>query len=516
MNKERPAKKPQGKQPKVKPGPAQDHSKPVQASPDFANSPDALHKDADLTMHSSADWLNHNAMQTAQRVNFATYLAKKQGNQTLQRLVTPEIHTNHPAHSTPSIMRQGLLNAAQETSAVQYTQARYDGRSVRIIQILTGSPVTGTFDNASAQAVATFQNTNPPLVVDGKVGPNTLDTMVPERAGAGMHEHAIQLITDFYNLDVTSNTLTVGFDPNLATNFATNFEGNSLRVITVGATAFTSGTTLRNAIRSALAVRAPGFVVVGERPDFLTEEQEKAAVAANRTRFQDRRSILAFQNWAGTALDGILGPDTVERVAEFQSFNGLPPTGIVDEATMRVLFTQLTANNEQNSVIRLIMDFYDMDDFGTLLDIAYDPAVTSNAETGGNNPGPSLVRVGPSGFTQGYEGLVHTIAHELEHVRQRREGIPSRHVREFLGEAIEIMSVNMPEEDAAGVMDDAGRALEHWNAMDAADQTANWARFDEVRTKLRARFNAFTPEEQAAHQATIDGYNAVVPPAAGP
>jgi hypothetical protein len=137
---------------------------------------------------------------------------------------------------------------------------------------------------------------------------------------------------------------------------------------------------------------------------------------------------------------------------------------------------------------------------------------TSNASTGGILPGPSTVRIGPPGFSQGFEGLVHTIAHELEHVRQRKVGILNQDIREFLGEAIEILSVGMPEEGIAGLFNDARRALNRWNLIPAVDRRARWARFVAVRNKVRQRFNGATLAQQATHQATLNNYNAVVRP----
>jgi murein L,D-transpeptidase YcbB/YkuD len=112
------------------------------------------------------------------------------------------------------------------------------------------------FGRLTAEAVAAFQNANG-LVVDGKVGENTLNVMVPNRVAAGRHEHAIQLVVDFHNLDVTSGTLTVHFDPALAAAGATNFESGNLRVIRVGPPAFASNATLQAAIQARLAVPAP-------------------------------------------------------------------------------------------------------------------------------------------------------------------------------------------------------------------------------------------------------------------
>lgn len=136
-----------------------------------------------------------------------------------------------------------------------------------------------------------------------------------------------------------------------------------------------------------------------------------------------------------------------------------------------------------------------------------------NASTAGPIPGNSTVRIGPAAFAQGYAGLVHTIAHELEHVRQRRAGIANQNLREFLAEAIEIMSVGMFRESLAGFMDDAGRALFHWNSLPVAEQRANRDRFIQVRDRVRERFNAASAADRATHQATMNGYNAVVVPA---
>src|SRR5690606_16262697 len=108
------------------------------------------------------------------------------------------------------------------------------------------------------------------------------------------------------------------------------------------------------------------------------------------------------------------------------------------------------AVGQRNTAIWLIIDGHNLPTRG-LTSIRYDPTLNdSNAETAGPIPGNSTVRIGPPGFAQGYAGLVHTIAHELEHVRQRREGIANQNLREFLAEAIEIMSVGMLQESLAG------------------------------------------------------------------
>lgn len=421
------------------------------------------------------------------------------------------------------ISKQGLLTPAEETAAINYNNARYDERSTRIIQITTGANVDGQFGQQSAEAVAAFQD-GLGLAVDGKVGVNTLNDMVLNRAAAGRHEHAIQLVVDFHNLDVTSDTLTVHFDPALAAAGATTFESGNLRVIRVGPPAFASAAALQAAIQAQLAAPAPAPAAVGPRPAHLTNAQESAAIQFNRRRFNDHRSVLAIQGLVGTGLDGIIGRDTVERIAEFQNTNGLTVDGeIGDIETLPAMVTQLIAAGQQNAAIRMIVDFYNMRDDGNLLDVRFDPAVAANASTDFRVNEPVRVLVGPSGLAQPFAGIVHTIAHEYEHVRRLKEGIASANTHEFLGEAIEILSAGMQEEAleavapgapgfVAGFANDAARALANWNAMPLADRRRFRARFIAVRQRVRDRIAAGTPGQQALHAPLLANYNAVVLP----
>jgi peptidoglycan hydrolase-like protein with peptidoglycan-binding domain len=422
------------------------------------------------------------------------------------------------------VSRQGLLTAAEETSAINFSR-RYDERSVRIIQIITGTNVDGNFGRLTAEAVAAFQDANG-LTVDGKVGENTLDVMVPNRVAANRREHAIQLIADFHNLDVTSDTLTIHFDPaigfgSLAT---TTFESGNLRVIRLGPLAFLTARVLRFVIERELAVPAPAAAPVGPRPTHLNNAEELAAIRFNRGRFQDRRAVLAFQGIVGTGLDGIIGRDTVERIAEFQNANGLTVDGkIGQDETLPAMVNQLIAAANQNAAIRMIVDFFDIRDDGNLLDVRFDPTVAANAATDFRPNEPVRVRIGPGGLAQPFAGIVHTIAHEFEHVRRLKEGIAPAATHEFLGEAIEILSVGMPEEDLeavapgapgfiAGFADDAGRALVNWNAMPLADRQRFRGRFIAVRQRVRDRVAAGTPAQQALHAPLVAAYNAVVLP----
>ena len=425
-------------------------------------------------------------------------------------------------NSLLQVLRQGLLTVAEENAAIRYNNRRYDERSIRIIQIITGIHVDGIFGRLSAEAVAAFQDGHG-LGIDGMVGADTLDEMVPDRAAAARHEHAIQLVVDFYNIDVTSETLTVHYDPTLAAAGTTAFESGNLRVIRIGPPAFASSATLRGAITAQLAVPAPAVAPVGPRPALLTIAEELAAIRYNRRRFSDARSVRAIQGHVGANPDGVWGPDTVQRVAQAQDNAGIGVDGMGGPQTLELFTTQLIATGQQNAAIRMIVDFYNFRDDGNLLTVYYDPTVAANASTDYRPNEPVRIRVGPTGLAQPFAGIVHSIAHEYEHVRRLREGIVPVATHEFLGEAIEILSVGMPEEHleslppgAAGYVpgfaNDARRALNNWNAMPLADRGRFRARFIAVRNIVRNRIAAGTPAQQALHAGLLAAYNAVVLP----
>lgn len=422
----------------------------------------------------------------------------------------------------PQISRQGLLTPGQELAAIYYNTSRYDERSIRIIQIVSGTNVDGQFGRNSAEAVAAFQQAQG-LAVDGKVGPSVLNAMVSNRVAANRREHAIQIVVDFYNLDVTTDTLAVRFDPGVFLG-TTDFESGNLRVIRLGPLAFFSAEILRFVISQQLAVPPPAAAPLAPRPAILNRAQEIAAIRFNRGKFSDRRSVRAIQGHVGATPDGLWGADTVQRVAQAQQNAGIGVDGKVGEGTLENFTLQLIAANQQNAAFRMIVDYYNFRDDGNLLNVFFDPTVAANASTDFRPNEPVRVRVGPAGLAQPFTGIVHTIAHEYEHVRRLKQGIVAAATHEFLGEAIEILSRGMQEEPlesvapgaagyVAGFADDAGRALANWNIMPLADQRQFRARFIAVRRRVRTRIAAGTPAQQALHAGLLAGYNAVILPA---
>ncbi len=423
------------------------------------------------------------------------------------------VNNNLGSHANGSaIQRMPLLNAAAEKAAIAHNRKLFDNKSVMIIQLITGSKVDGDMGPLTAESVAGFQTTNG-LAPNGKVDDATLDALFTNRVTLGRQEHAIQLVVDYNNFDRT-DILNFHFDPAIFLS-DTVFQPGGLRVVTLGTFAFLSATFLKAIIGIELLKPPPAAPATGPKPTLLSSAKETDAINYNRVKYKDSRSVRAIQGLVGATPDGKFGSDTVERVAEFQSTNGISIDGKVGEETLRVIVNQLNAANQQDTAIRLIMDFYNMNTFGALIEIFFDPTLTgANAETPSKDiPGPDIVRVGPSAFTQGYAGLVHTIAHELEHVRQNKLGIADIPLSEFLGESIEIISKDMPDEDVAGFFDDAGRAMDNWDLMNLSDQKKNWIRFLSVRNAVRRRFAAATAAEQAIHLVLMTRYNATVKPA---
>lgn len=421
-------------------------------------------------------------------------------------------NNNLGSHTNDStVQRMPLLNAVAEKTAIAHNRKLFDNKSVMIIQLITGSKVDGDMGPLTAESIASFQMANG-LAANGKVDDATLDALFTNRVTRGRQEHAIQLVVDYNNFDRT-DVLNFHFDPAIILS-DTVFQPGGMRVVTLGTFAFLSSTFLKAIIGIELLKTPPAVPAIGPKPTLLSSAKEASAISYNRLKYQDSRAVRAIQGLVGATPGGKFDSDTVERVADFQSTNGISIDGKVGEETLGVIVTQLNVANQQDTAIELIMDFYNMNTFGALIEIFFDPTLTgANAETPSKDiPGPDIVKVGPSAFTQGYAGLVHTIAHELEHVRQNKLGIADIPLSEFLGEAIEIISKDMPDEDVAGFFNDAGRAMDNWDLMKLPDQKKNWIKFLAVRNAVRRRFAAATAAEQTIHLVLMTRYNATVKP----
>ena len=328
----------------------------------------------------------------------------------------------------------------------------------------------------------------------------------------------LPIVTSFYRLD-TKDVLSLlpREDAGLSTMHA---ESGGLRVIHINQSSFTGAQALRNAIYAMLVapIAAPG--TPKPAPKILTASKASSAAAFNNSKLRDRRSVIAIQSMLGNALTGTFDADTSQRVAAFQQAweeDDLDVDGKIGPRTLRALGARALAtdpptNIPHDALLRIILDFYKLDQTD-MVNISYEPnPIGANAKTSNIADGPSEVWIGPAAFAQSWEELVHTVAHELEHVRQTRVGISGENVREFLGERIEILSKGMFEEDFVGFADDITRALALWKGMTPEQQRAHWKEFEEVRKKVRARFAAATWYERETQEHLLTGYDTLSKP----
>jgi len=420
------------------------------------------------------------------------------------------------------LARADLLTAPQKQTAISEAKWRFDNIAIRALQMCVRATSDGEFGPKSAEAVAQFQQKmGSPQTINGIVDEKTLDEIVKFNhtvTGFDADVRSLPIVTSFYKLDMQDVlSLLPREDAGLSTVHA---ESGRLRVIRINQSSFTGAQALRNAIYAMLVapIAAPGTPKAA--PKILTSSKASSAAAFNNSKLRDRRSVIAIQSMLGNALTGTFDADTSQRVAAFQQSwdeDDLEVDGKIGPKTLRALGNRAlaiepTQNIPHDALLRIILDFYRLD-VTDMVNISYDPTPRGlNANTSNLADGPSEVWIGPAGFAQSWEELVHTVAHELEHVRQTRVGISGENVREFLGERIEILSKGMFEEDFVGFADDITRALALWKGMTPEQQRAHWKEFDEVRKKVRARFAAASWDEREEHEGLLTGYDALSKP----
>jgi hypothetical protein len=279
---------------------------------------------------------------------------------------------------------------------------------------------------------------------------------------------------------------------------------------------------LRDTLQAQLRPAAPAAAAPGATPSVLTDLEAGVAGLINQARLSHPHSVRAVAALVGGAREAAWSVDLVQRLADFQQTSGLGGAGVVDLQSLEAIVIALRDRGDNNGAIRLIVDFFDFDDAGNLITIYFDPTETANAETlpfdPANTNQPVSVQVGPRGMAKEFAGIVHTIEHEFEHVRQIRAGEGDLPTQEFLGEATEIVSATTPEERLQGFVRDARRALENWNLMPADRQVRHRDRFIQVRQKVRDRIGSAPAPVDPAHTQLLADYNAVVvpPPAPAP
>ena len=434
------------------------------------------------------------------------------------------------------VVQRRILTPAESTAAVAADRALFTTLTARVLQTVAGVPAAnrdGAIGPATVRAISDLQ-TAQGLPDNGVVDQATMDRMVPDSLANRRPEHGIQLVLHFFNLATSSDVLVVRHNAGAVTfegirmvglvpvpqfsPASTAFESGGLRVIDVGNGAFVSATVLRDTLQRELRRAAPAAGPAAVTPTRLTAAQASSGLAFTRARYSDERSARAIQGGVGAPVTGAWDVATIQFVADAQQAAGVVVDGKVGIVTTEVLYTQLVAGNP-NAALRLLVDFFDIRDEGNLLAVSFDPTVTTLASTDNRPHEPVRVRVGSDGLTLPFAGAVHNIAHEFEHVRRLRERVTSPQTNEFLGEALEVLSVGMPEETLDPVnathddfISDATRCLQNWNLMPLADRRRFREKFVAVRRKVLQRIDSATAAQRAANAGLRTNYVAVVLP----
>ena len=413
------------------------------------------------------------------------------------------------------VMRSLLSNTplGDDTDIPQPNQIDEE-TSVRTIQLLAGENSTGDLSDLP-QAISAYRRSKD-RPIDGEMTLVDLEQMVrdlTQRANAAHrdpNDKAIGLIIDWFGID-TGSVLAVHYDPAPERNrspsgeFLTSwidFEAGSLIVIKVGQAAFwpkpDRALTLAREIELHLHhahVPQPGDSVPVQ--PILSPEEVAVALAYNDDAFSDPLAVGVIQATLGGTRTDSFSEDTVQRIADLQRRTlDSPHSGLVDDETMGVLINRLNASDSQNAAIRISMDRYNLD-AANLLEIYYVPDLDERGHAGGEELGPGIVRIGPNAFNDAYPlRLVSTIAHELEHVRQHREGLArgDLHMKQFLSIGVELLAVGTPELDIEHFKTKAEEALRYWGDPENEENWAkHWYDFVRIRTKVHSRRNEISP-----------------------
>jgi hypothetical protein len=222
-----------------------------------------------------------------------------------------------------------------------------------------------------------------------------------------------------------------GAFPGVNANSTVRFEG-ALRTILVRAPAFASLNDLSRAIEDQLTVPVPAAAPAAPAGQLLDVKARADAFSHNLHVFGDPRSLNAVRLFVGAPAGNGLDRELLQRIADFQHANGVSkPDGKIDEATLALFIgtedTPGPGRAAPDSAIRLVIDYYDIDDGGGLVDVHFDEGMPMDQPGRGTLEGvvtamsaqgasSSRMRIGPAAF-KSLAILESTLRHEMLHVR---------------------------------------------------------------------------------------------------
>src|SRR4051794_31565743 len=321
------------------------------------------------------------------------------------------------------------LYADEARDVVRHLHDTYlDPASVRAIQSALGTPGTGWWNEADAQALSRFQvdrglrrgGTYDYVRLDEK----TIDAIVRKQVADGFQQEMIHLGVDWKRLDTSADTIAVRFDSNLGSDSAVTFEADTVRIVTVGPSALKSARSIARAVKSQLdpdplaAMLAPTAV-----PSVLKPDEAQAAADYNAGRL-DRRATLIVQRVIGANRTGELDAATAQFIARKQGQLGrAKPDGMLDDDLFHDCLSELWLNSDMEALVRLVVSYRQLNELG-IVDVSFDASVDpADFRFGGAGDGaPTSIVFGPGAFAHGLPpSMEHTIARAFDEARVRME-----------------------------------------------------------------------------------------------
>jgi hypothetical protein len=409
------------------------------------------------------------------------------------------------------LLRQpaAVLTPTQARAAVTDVTGRYDEDSIRVLKHFFRRTPDASFTVDDAEAVAKLQQTSR-MTPTGKVDETVLNALLAGASQAhAMRSALIHLVVDHAGLDVSA-VVSIVHDATVTSASELRTFAGGVGEIRLGNAAFAGYSTMLAEIRKQLAVRPAAATPTAVPATVLKDAPaQRDAIAFNRAKLADSRSIRLVQGATGSPSTGAWDADSVRHVAAKQAAAGRTANGKVDQATLEAIVTGLAGAGGQDAVVHLLIDYYDLDR-SHAWDLKFVPTQPpalpgAAAETRALANGVGgVIEIFPFFFTQPFAGMVHTLAHELGHVHQRLQGIASDPLREFLSEGIEIESKSMPEElieseadidrlaagqppTAFGFLNDVLAMLLHWSHLTPAEKATHHQRFKDLRQIIVTR-----------------------------
>lgn len=383
----------------------------------------------------------------------------------------------------PPYPNPGNQVSPQFATARLANQQKLSSTSIAIIRAVLNLTPSEDFDQEIFQAIVQLQ----PAITQalGVVDEPTMELIVQKALRMGMLEHAVYLVDDFFDLEMSDSVLSVRVDLTLPGKAQKTMQGN-LAIVTVGQQAFNGGANgLRDTIRSVISKqKAPPKK---NAPAHLTAAEATEATAANNAQFHDPRSAQAIREAIGATMSEDLGDEFSQWVADYQDRDPyLAVTGKIDDPTFFEIVERILVRRRYDSALRVIVDKYHVG--RAALDIRYNPGLKSDFELlHRSTPGPASIDFGPTTFAQPLAGIVHTVVDAHWQAHARLMGMDELQ-QMFLGMFAEVTSDGTDEEDFAAFESDVTGLLGLWDVMSDDDHALFSDRFRHVRDRVDTRY----------------------------